>query len=94
MRRCSSPVSRTRMWVRAGRRALIERGMAMGGRRAATELFLRSVAGDETYERMDADLRERLLGTGPGIRVLATSDRGLGSFACRIVIVWPDPIRT
>ena len=50
--------------VRAGRRALIERGMAMGGSRAATELFLRSVAGDETYERMDADLRERLLGNG------------------------------
>ena len=50
--------------VRAWRTALIERGMAMGGPRAATELFLRSVAGDETYERMDADLRERLLSNG------------------------------
>ncbi len=34
--------------VRAWRTALIERDMAMGGPRAATELFLRSVAGDET----------------------------------------------
>jgi pimeloyl-ACP methyl ester carboxylesterase len=43
---------------------LIERGMAMGGPRGATELVLRSVAGDETYERMDAQLRERLLSNG------------------------------
>ena len=35
----------------------------MGGPRAATELSA-SVAGDETYERMDADLRERLLSNG------------------------------
>ena len=50
--------------VRAWRRALIEKGMAMGGPRATTELLLRSVAGDETYERMDAQLRERLLSNG------------------------------
>jgi pimeloyl-ACP methyl ester carboxylesterase len=50
--------------VRAWRRALIEKGMAMGGPSATTELLLRSVAGDETYERMDAQLRERLLSNG------------------------------
>lgn len=48
--------------VRAGRKALVEEGMAKGGPRAATELFLRSVAGDEVYQSLDPQLRERLLG--------------------------------
>ncbi len=48
--------------VRAGRKALVEEGMARGGPRAAGELYLRSVAGDEVYESLDPLLRERLLG--------------------------------
>jgi pimeloyl-ACP methyl ester carboxylesterase len=48
--------------VRAGRKALVEEGMARGGPRAAAELFLRSVAGDEVCESLDPLLRERLLG--------------------------------
>ncbi|MGH3934134.1 MAG: alpha/beta fold hydrolase, partial [Pseudonocardiaceae bacterium] len=46
------------------RKALIEEGMAKGGIRAATELFLLSVAGQETYESLDPELRERLLLNG------------------------------
>ena len=48
--------------VRAGRKALIEESMARGGPRAAMGLFLRWVAGDEVYESLDPQLRERLLG--------------------------------
>jgi pimeloyl-ACP methyl ester carboxylesterase len=48
--------------VRAGRRALIDQGMARGGPCGATELFLRSVAGDDVYESLDPGLRDRLLG--------------------------------
>ena len=48
--------------VRAARKALVEEGMARGGPRAAMELYLRSVAGDEVYESLDPLLRERLLG--------------------------------
>jgi hypothetical protein len=50
--------------VRAGRRTLIDEGMARGGSRAATELFLRSVAGDEVYDRLETSLRDRLLDNG------------------------------
>jgi pimeloyl-ACP methyl ester carboxylesterase len=46
------------------RKALIEEGMAKGGIRAATELFLLSVAGGETYDSLDPELRERLLRNG------------------------------
>lgn len=48
--------------VRAVRRARVEEGMARGGLRAAMELTLRSMAGDEVYESLDPQLRERLLG--------------------------------
>jgi pimeloyl-ACP methyl ester carboxylesterase len=48
--------------VNAARKARIEEGMARGGPRAAMELYLRSVAGDEVYESLDPQLRERLLG--------------------------------
>jgi pimeloyl-ACP methyl ester carboxylesterase len=48
--------------VNAARTARIEEGMARGGPRAAMELYLRSVAGDEVYESLDPQLRERLLG--------------------------------
>jgi pimeloyl-ACP methyl ester carboxylesterase len=50
------------IWTR--RKALIEEGMAKGGIRAATELFLLSVAGQDTYESLDRELRERLLLNG------------------------------
>jgi hypothetical protein len=50
--------------IRARRKALIEEGMAKGGIRAAAELFLLGVAGKETYESLDPELRERLLLNG------------------------------
>lgn len=50
--------------VRAGRRALVEQGMAKGGSPAAMELFLRGVAGEETFASLDPQLRERLLLNG------------------------------
>lgn len=48
--------------VNAARQARVEEGMARGGLRAAMELYLRGVAGDEVYESLDPQLRERLLG--------------------------------
>ncbi|WP_170284729.1 alpha/beta fold hydrolase [Kribbella amoyensis] len=48
--------------VRAGRRKLVDEGLAQGGPRLATELFLRSVMGDEAYASLDRELRDRLLG--------------------------------
>jgi pimeloyl-ACP methyl ester carboxylesterase len=48
--------------VNAARKARVEEGIARGGPRAAMELFLRSVAGDEVYASLDPQLRERLLG--------------------------------
>jgi pimeloyl-ACP methyl ester carboxylesterase len=48
--------------VNAARKARIEEGMASGGPRAAMELYLRGMAGDEVYESLDPQLRERLLG--------------------------------
>ena len=48
--------------VRAARKARVEEGMARGGPRAAMELYLRGVAGDEVYESLDPQLRDRLLG--------------------------------
>lgn len=47
--------------IRAQRKALIEQGRGKGGTRAATELFLLSVAGRQTYQSVDPELRERLL---------------------------------
>jgi len=38
----------------------VEEGMARGGPRAAMELTLRNVTGDEVYESLDPQLRERL----------------------------------
>ena len=49
---------------RERRKALFDEGMAKGGIRAATELFLLSVAGQATYESLDPELRERLLLNG------------------------------
>ena len=43
---------------------LIGEGMAKGGPPMATELFLRWVAGDDTFESFDAELRDRMLGNG------------------------------
>lgn len=43
---------------------LIDEGMAKGGPRMATELFLRWVGGDEAFESLDPQLRERMLGNG------------------------------
>jgi pimeloyl-ACP methyl ester carboxylesterase len=41
--------------------ARTQEGMARGGPRGAMELFLRGEAGDETFERLDPDLRTRML---------------------------------
>jgi pimeloyl-ACP methyl ester carboxylesterase len=50
------------LWAR--RKALIEEGIAKGGVRAASELFLVSVAGKEIYDSLEPVLRERLLRNG------------------------------
>jgi pimeloyl-ACP methyl ester carboxylesterase len=50
------------IWAR--RKALIAEGLATGGIRGASELVLRSVAGEQTYDALDPELRERLLGNG------------------------------
>jgi pimeloyl-ACP methyl ester carboxylesterase len=43
---------------------LIGEGMSTGGPRMATELFQRWVAGDEAFESLDPELRDRMLGNG------------------------------
>lgn len=43
---------------------IIEQAMARGGPRAAVEAFVRTVGGDAAYERMPADLRERIVNNG------------------------------
>jgi pimeloyl-ACP methyl ester carboxylesterase len=43
---------------------LVGEGMATGGPAMATELFVRWVAGDETFESFDPELRDRMLGNG------------------------------
>jgi pimeloyl-ACP methyl ester carboxylesterase len=48
--------------VGAGLQALVSEGMTKGGPPAAMELFIRSVAGDETFESLDDELRARMLG--------------------------------
>jgi pimeloyl-ACP methyl ester carboxylesterase len=63
--------------VRAGRRELIDEGMARGGPRGGTELFLRSVAGDDVYESLDPGLRaepSRRAPTTAAAMPLATGD--------------------
>lgn len=50
--------------VVAGLRQLIGEGMAKGGPSAAMELFLRWVVPDKTFESLDPEFRERLLGNG------------------------------
>jgi pimeloyl-ACP methyl ester carboxylesterase len=50
--------------VWTGRRALVEEGMAKGGFPVAMELFLRGIAGDETFASLDPRLRGRLLLNG------------------------------
>ncbi|MGH3088462.1 MAG: alpha/beta fold hydrolase, partial [Rubrobacteraceae bacterium] len=42
--------------------AMIEEGMAKGGPRGALEMFIRANAGDESFENLDPELRERMLG--------------------------------
>ena len=48
--------------VREALRGLIEEGMAAGGPPVALERFWRLAAGDENWETLDTDLRERMLG--------------------------------
>ena len=43
---------------------IIEGGMEKGGPPAAVEAFVRSYIRDETFENLDPDLRERMLGNG------------------------------
>jgi pimeloyl-ACP methyl ester carboxylesterase len=48
--------------IATGLQQLIGEGMAKGGPPMAMEMFLRWVAGDETFESFDPDLRARMLG--------------------------------
>jgi pimeloyl-ACP methyl ester carboxylesterase len=50
--------------VAATLRQLIEEGMATGGPPMATELFLRWIVGEETFESFEPELRDRMLGNG------------------------------
>jgi pimeloyl-ACP methyl ester carboxylesterase len=50
--------------VTATLQRLIDEGMAEGGPRMATELFVRWVGGDEAFESLDPELRDRMLGNG------------------------------
>lgn len=43
---------------------VVEGGMQNGGPRGGCETFLRFVAGDEVFENLDPQLRERMLGNG------------------------------
>jgi pimeloyl-ACP methyl ester carboxylesterase len=43
---------------------VVEAGMQRGGPRGGVEAFLRFVAGDETFENLDPQLCERMLGNG------------------------------
>jgi pimeloyl-ACP methyl ester carboxylesterase len=43
---------------------IVEGGMAKGGPRAAVEAFVRFAAGDENFEKLSPELRERMLGNG------------------------------
>jgi len=43
---------------------VVEGGMQSGGLRGGVEAFFRFVAGDETFENLDPQLRERMLGNG------------------------------
>ena len=43
---------------------IVEGGMAKGGPRAAVEAFVRFAAGDENLEKLNPELRERMLGNG------------------------------
>jgi pimeloyl-ACP methyl ester carboxylesterase len=43
---------------------VVEAGMQRGGPRGGVEAFVRFVAGDQNFENLDAQLRERMLGNG------------------------------
>jgi pimeloyl-ACP methyl ester carboxylesterase len=43
---------------------VVEGGMQRGGSRGGCETFFRFVAGDEAFENLDSQLRERMLGNG------------------------------
>jgi pimeloyl-ACP methyl ester carboxylesterase len=43
---------------------VVEGGMQRGGPRGGVEAFFRFVAGDETFEKLNPQLRERMLGNG------------------------------
>ncbi len=43
---------------------IVEGGMAKGGPRAAVEAFVRFAAGDENFEKLNPELRGRMLGNG------------------------------
>jgi pimeloyl-ACP methyl ester carboxylesterase len=57
-------VTSTAAAIGARLQQVIGEGMARGGPPMATELFLRWVAGDETFESLDPRLRARMLGNG------------------------------
>lgn len=60
---------------------IIEEAMARGGPRAAMEAFVRTVGGDAAFERMPADLRERMVNNWETIQVEAPLNEYLPSQA-------------
>ena len=72
---------------------IIEQAMARGGPRAAVEAFVRTVGGDAAYERMPADLRERIVNNGDAMLIEAPlgdyrpSQAELGSIRCPVEIL-------
>ena len=72
---------------------IIEQAMARGGPRAAVEAFVRTVGGDAAYERMPADLRERIVNNGETMNIEMSlndylpSQTELASIRCPVEIL-------
>jgi pimeloyl-ACP methyl ester carboxylesterase len=72
---------------------IVEQAMARGGPRAAVEAFVRTVGGDTAYERMPADLRERIVNNGDTMMIEAPlsdylpSQADLASIRCPVEVL-------
>jgi pimeloyl-ACP methyl ester carboxylesterase len=72
---------------------IIDEAMARGGPPAAVEAFVRTIGGDAAYERMPADLRERIVNNGETMMIEAPlsdyqpSRAELSSIRCPVEIL-------
>ena len=72
---------------------IIEAAMTRGGPAAAVEAFVQTVGGDAAYERMPADLRERIVNNGENMIIEAPvgdyrpSQAELASIRCPVEIL-------